>query len=165
MLWQWIKAAVRHHQHSKGATEYLISWERATLAGSDAHHRGDHQFALKQFEQAYKLSQQGMLNPESRQVFMHYYSLSSMNLAHLLSVLNKNSQTEKVLSDAHFKLLALMLDQQQADSVRHEARVQSEALLKNLVDFLCSAGRFSVAENLKDEFQRLRLRQVVSLAL
>ena len=143
----------------------LTEWEMKTVLGSEQLRQGDVRLALKSFDAALEVIKRGMLEQDSRgqqcqeskKELLHYYTLASMNVAHVLERLEKRSRLEKVLSDAHFNMLALMADGKRSWSLRQEARLQAEALLINLKAFLNAMGRRSVAESLQEEFRRLRI--------
>ena len=80
-----------------------------------------------------------------------------MNLAQALSCQKLQPESEKVLSDAHFNMLSVMVDTSEPVKFRDEARAQAELLLKNLIDFLVSMGRNKVADSLAEEFSRLKI--------
>jgi len=88
---------------------------------------------------------------------MQYYSLASMNLAQALSCNKLQPESEKVLSDAHFNMLSVMVDDSEPVIFRYEARTQAELLLKSLIDFLVGMGRNKVADSLVEEFSRLKI--------
>ena len=143
------------HSHKK-VQKALDDWERCTCLGNDFYYRKDFKSAILQFEKALEYARIGFSYRDERWTFMHYYSLASMNLAQALSCYQQQPQSEKVLSDAHFNMLSVMVNQSEPLKLRYEARVQAELLLKNLIDFLVSMGRNKVADSLVEEFTRLK---------
>ena len=135
----------------------LNGWERCTCSGSDFYHKKDYKSAILEFEKALEYARSGLMCQGEKAMFMQYYALASMNLAQALNCYQKQPQSEKVLSDAHFNMLSMMVDDAEPVSLRHEARVQAELLLKSLIDFLVSMGRNNVADSLTEEFARLKI--------
>ena len=88
---------------------------------------------------------------------MQYYSLASMNLAHALSMYQKQPQSERILSDAHFNMLSMMVDVSEPMTFRQEAKAQAELLLQSLKTYLAGVGRKKVADSLEEEFSRLKI--------
>jgi tetratricopeptide (TPR) repeat protein len=142
----------------KGKAQRLLAeWEYATCKGSELYQQKDYKTAILMFEQALKVAMVGLDNQQKQGQFMHYYTLASMNLAHALNTYKKQPQSERVLSDAHFNLLSLMVDQNKPSSFRQEARSQAEVLLNLLKKYLTSMGKTNVAESLEEEFYRLKV--------
>jgi len=139
----------------KSLQEILERWEYATCKGSECYQRDDLKSAIMYFESALLSAQTGLENDRKNTTFMHYYALASMNLAHVLTAYEKQPQSEKVLSDAHFNMLTYMVDVKQPSSFRREAKRQAEVLLMSLKKFLVQIGKSPVAESLEDEFYRL----------
>lgn len=137
--------------------QVLLGWEQCTCLGSDFYHKKDYKSAISQFEVALEYAREGLSCPGERATFMHYYALASMNLAQALNCYQQQPQSEKVLSDAHFNMLSVMVDTSEPVKFRDEARAQAELLLKNLIDFLVSVGRNNVADSLAEEFTRLKI--------
>ncbi|CCK76718.1 hypothetical protein OLEAN_C25420 [Oleispira antarctica RB-8] len=135
----------------------LNDWEHCTCLGSDFYHQKDYKLAILEFEKALDHARLGLKCQGERATFMQYYTLASMNLAQALSCYQKQPQSEKVLSDAHFNMLSMMVDDAEPLNLRYEARVQAELLLKSLIDFLVSVGRSKVADSLTEEFTRLKI--------
>lgn len=151
----------RAHSH-KTVQSILNGWEQSTCLGSDFYHQKDYKSAILEFEKALEHARAGLACKGERSKFMQYYALASVNLAQALSCYEKQPQSEKVLSDAHFNMLSMMVDDAEPVSLRHEAKIQAELLLKNLVDFLVSVGRNKVADSLAEEFTRLKITQSAS---
>lgn len=149
-----LKKKVRSHKRLQQA---LKDWEYCTCLGSDFYHQKDYKSAIVQFERSLEHARLGLGCQEERTTFMQYYSLASMNLAQALNCYHQQPQSEKVLSDAHFNMLSVMVDNSEPVILRYEARAQAELLLKNLVDFLVGMGRNNVAESLAEEFSRLKI--------
>jgi hypothetical protein len=141
----------------KKLQQQLKGWEQCTCLGSDFYHKKDYRAAIIQFESALEFARTGLTFEGERTTFMQYYTLASMNLAQALNCYQQQPQSEKVLSDAHFNMLSVMVDDSQPVKFRHEARAQAELLLKNLIDFLISMGRNKVADSLAEEFYRLKI--------
>jgi hypothetical protein len=80
-----------------------------------------------------------------------------MNLAHVLNSYQKQPQWERVLSDAHFNMLSLMIDVSEPLTFRQEAKAQAEVLLQSLIGYLANVGRKKVADSLEEEFSRLKI--------
>ena len=135
----------------------LRGWEHSTCLGSDYYHKKEYQAAILQFEKALGYARSGLECRAEKAIFMQYYSLASMNLAQALNCYQQQPQSEKVLSDAHFNMLSMMVDAAEPESHRYEAKKQAEFLLRNLIDFLASMGRKSVADSLLEEFTRLKI--------
>ena len=149
---------LRRKTHSqKRAQQALNDWEQCTCLGSEYYHKKDYKSAILEFEKALEHARNGFTCPNERVSFMHFYSLASMNLAQALNCYQQQPQSEKVLSDAHFNMLSVMVDDNEPVKLRYEARVQAEVLLKNLIDFLVSMGRNNVADSLAEEFSRLKI--------
>jgi ABC-type Fe2+-enterobactin transport system substrate-binding protein len=149
---------LRRKTHSqKRAQQALNDWEQCTCLGSDYYHKKDYKSAILEFEKALEHARNVFTCPNERVSFMHFYSLASMNLAQALNCYQQQPQSEQVLSDAHFNMLSVMVDDNEPVKLRYEARVQAEVLLKNLIDFLVSMGRNNVADNLAEEFTRLKI--------
>lgn len=144
-------------KRSQKAQELLASWELSTCSGSHFYNVGDYKNAILQFEKALKYAKEGLRSNRYRADFMQYYSLASMNLAHALNIYQKQPQSERVLSDAHFNMLSVMVDTSEPMAFRHEARTQAELLLQNLIDYLSSVGRKKAADSLEEEFSRLKI--------
>lgn len=140
---------------NKELKEILESWEYATCKGSECYQSNDLESAIHYFERALFSAQEGLKRDRKNTTFMHYYALASMNLAHVLTAYEKQPQSEKVLSDAHFNMLTYMVDVKQPRSFREEAKQQAEVLLVSLKKFLIQIGKSPVAESLEDEFHRL----------
>lgn len=149
-------SAKRSHAAQQEKT-LLAEWEVSTCSGSHFYNIGDYKNAILQFEIALTCAQQGLDQHKHHATFMQYYSLASMNLAHALNTYQKQPQSERVLSDAHFNMLSLMVDVSQPMPCRHEACVQAELLLQNLMRYLASVGRTKVADSLEEEFSRLKV--------
>jgi hypothetical protein len=139
----------------KALKNILESWEYATCKGSEFYQIDDLESAIHHFERALISAQKGLKKDRKNTIFMHYYALASMNLAHVLAIYKQQPQSEKVLSDAHFNLLTYMVDTTQPKSFRKEAKQQAEVLLVSLKKFLVQIGKKTVAESLEDEFHRL----------
>ncbi len=135
----------------------LKDWERFTCLGSDFYHQKDYKSAILQFQKALGHASAGLSSHGERTTFMQYYSLASMNLAQALSCNKLQPESEKVLSDAHFNMLSVMVDDSEPVIFRYEARTQAELLLKSLIDFLVGMGRNKVADSLVEEFSRLKI--------
>lgn len=135
----------------------LVDWELATCSGSEFYKQGDYKNAILQFEKALSYAKTGLEKNKQRTTFMKYYTLSSMNLAHTLNIYQKQPQWERVLSDAHFNMLSMMVDVSEPMSFRREAKVQAELLLKNLIGYLAKVGRQRVGDSLEEEFSRLKI--------
>jgi tetratricopeptide (TPR) repeat protein len=141
--------------------QVLKDWEQCTCLGSDHYHQKDYKAAILQFEKALAHARIGLSSRNNRATFMQYYTLASMNLAQALSCYQQQPQSEKILSDAHFNMLSVMVDDSEPVLFRHEARAQAELLLKNLIDFLTSVGRYKVADSLAEEFSRLKITNCI----
>lgn len=141
----------------KQLQKILDDWEYTTCKGSESFNQKDYQSAISYFEKALEFAKAGLSANSKRGRFMHFYTLSSMNLAHVLSASQRQSLSEKVLSDAHFNMLSLMMDQKQPRSFRSEARSQAELLMASLKRYLKSMGKNKVADSLEEEFYRLKL--------
>lgn len=149
---------LRVKTHSKKrALQALHDWEQCTCLGSDFYHKKDYKPAILEFEKALEYAHIGFSCQDQRATFMHFYSLASMNLAQALNCYQQQPESEKVLSDAHFHMLSVMVDDTEPVNLRYEARIQAELLLKNLTDFLVSMGRYNVADSLLEEFTRLKI--------
>jgi hypothetical protein len=135
----------------------LKDWEWSTCLGSDFYHQKDYKSAILQFQKALGHASAGLFDHGERATFMQYYSLASMNLAQALNCNKLQPESEKVLSDAHFNMLSVMVDDSEPVMFRYEARAQAELLLKNLIGFLVSMGRNKVADSLAEEFARLKI--------
>jgi hypothetical protein len=135
----------------------LADWELATCSGSEFYNQGDYKNAILQFEKALLLAKTGLATNKQRTTFMRYYTLASMNLAHTLNIYQKQPQWERVLSDAHFNMLSMMVDVSEPLSFRREAKVQAELLLKSLIGYLAKVGRQQVGDSLEEEFSRLKI--------
>lgn len=142
---------------TRQSQKILDDWEYATCKGSEHLNQDDFKTAIEYFEAALTYSKLGLKSPFWQGIFMQYYSLASMNLAHALMAYEKQRQSEKVLSDAHFHMLALMIDKKQSKSFRYEAKKQAELLLTSLKKFLINIDKIQVAESLEEEFYRLKL--------
>lgn len=152
------KKTLAEPQVVKNKTQNLLAeWEFATCKGSELYQQKDYKSAILFFEQALKASMLGLDIQQKQGVFMHYYTLASMNLAHALNTYKKQPQSERVLSDAHFNMLSLMVDQNKPSSFRREARTQAEVLLNLLKKYLTSIGKGNVADSLEEEFYRLKV--------
>jgi len=136
-------------------------WELSTCAGSNFYNQGDYRNAILHFEEALKYAKTGLESGKQRTVFMKYYSLASMNLAHALNTYQKQPQWERVLSDAHFNMLSLMVDDSVPLTFRQEAKAQAEVLLQSLIGYLAKVGRNKVADSLEEEFSRLKITNPV----
>lgn len=141
-------------QHSQ---KLLADWELSTCSGSQFYNVGDYKNAILQFEIALKSAKEGLENRKQRTTFMQYYSLASMNLAHALSMYQKQPQSERILSDAHFNMLSMMVDVSEPMTFRQEAKAQAELLLQSLKTYLAGVGRKKVADSLEEEFSRLKI--------
>lgn len=150
--------SLRGKLHSQKRVQQALSdWEQCTCLGSNFYHQKDYKSAIFQFEKALEHARIGLSCQDDRVTFMHYYTLASMNLAQALNCYQQQPQSEKVLSDAHFNMLSVMVDDGEPVKLRYEAKVQAELLLKNLIDFLVSMGRYKVADSLAEEFTRLKI--------
>jgi hypothetical protein len=141
----------------KKLQQALKDWEQCTCLGSELYHQKDYKSAILQFEKALEHACTGLSCERDRTTFMQYYTLASMNLAQALNCYQQQPQSEKVLSDAHFNMLSVMVDISEPVRFRDEARAQAEVLLQNLIDFLVSMGRNKVADSLAEEFSRLKI--------
>jgi len=141
----------------KQLQQALRDWEQFTCLGSEFYHQKDFKAAILQFEKALESARTGLSSQGERATFMQYYTLASMNLAQALNCYQQQPQSEQVLSDAHFNMLAVMVDTSEPLRFRDEARAQAEVLLQNLIDFLVSMGRNKVADSLAEEFSRLKI--------
>jgi hypothetical protein len=135
----------------------LADWELATCSGSEFFNQGDYKNAILQFEKALDLATTGLAINKHRSTFMKYYTLASMNLAHALNTYQKQPQWERVLSDAHFNMLSMMVDASEPLNFRQEAKIQAEVLLKSLMGYLAHVGRQQVGDSLEEEFARLKI--------
>lgn len=151
----------RKSPSNKKLQAFLKGWEHSTCLGSNFYHQKDYQAAILEFEKALDYARSGLKCKTEKAIFMQYYSLASMNLAQALNCYQQQPQSEKVLSDAHFNMLSMMVDVAEPESHRYEAKKQAEFLLKNLIEFLASMGRKSVADSLLEEFTRLKITQSV----
>lgn len=140
---------------TKSLQGILDRWEYATCKGSECYQQKDLKSAIMYFESALTSAIKGLESDRKNTTFMHYYALSSMNLAHVLTAYEKQPQSEKVLSDAHFNMLTYMVDVKQPSSFRREAKRQAEVLLMSLKKYLIQIGKSPVAESMEDEFYRL----------
>jgi hypothetical protein len=141
----------------KRLQQALKDWEQCTCLGSDLYHHKDFKAAIFQFEKALEYARIGLSCEGDRATFMQYFTLASMNLAQALNCYQQQPQSEKVLSDAHFNMLSVMVDVSELLRFRDEARAQAELLLHNLIEFLVSMGRNKVADSLAEEFSRLKI--------
>ena len=137
--------------------QLLADWELTTCEGSQFYNQGDYKNAILQFEKALAFAKLGLMSNKQRRVFMKYYSLASMNLAHALNTYQKLPQLERILSDAHFNMLSMMVDLSEPLTFRQEAKAQAELLLTNLIRYLTSVGKKKVADSLEEEFSRLKI--------
>ncbi|MGK0476974.1 MAG: hypothetical protein ACJAYV_002654 [Oleispira sp.] len=137
--------------------QLLTDWELTTCAGSQFYNQGDYKNAILQFEKALRFAKVGLTSNKQRTTFMKYYTLASMNLAHALNTYQKQPQWERVLSDAHFNMLSMMVDLSEPLTFRQEAKAQAELLLNNLNRYLTSVGKKKVADSLEEEFSRLKI--------
>lgn len=135
----------------------LEDWEYSTCKGSECYSQNELKDAIFYFENALSCAQSGLSSHHKTSIFMQYYSLASINLAHALIANKDKKQSEKALSDAHFNMLELMLDKKHSRSFRREAKQQAKLLLVNLKRYLINIGKNQVAESLEDEFFRLEL--------
>lgn len=135
----------------------LSDWELSTCAGSNFYNQGDYKNSILKFEEALGFANAGLASGKQRAIFMKYYTLASMNLAHVLNSYQKQPQWERVLSDAHFNMLSLMVDVSEPLTFRQEAKIQAEVLLQSLIGYLASVGRNKVASSLEEEFSRLKI--------
>jgi hypothetical protein len=135
----------------------LADWELATCKGSQFYNQGDYKNSILHFEKALGFAKAGLLSNKQRTTFMKYYTLASMNLAHALNTYQKQPQWERVLSDAHFNMLSMMVDSSEPPTFRKEAKTQAELLLNNLIRYLTSVGKKKVADSLEEEFSRLKV--------
>lgn len=135
----------------------LADWELATCTGSQFYNKGDYKNSIIHFEKALKSAKAGLLTNKQRATFMKYYTLASMNLAHALNTYQKQPQWERVLSDAHFNMLQMMVDSSEPLTFRQEAKAQAELLLDNLIRYLTRVGKKKVADSLEEEFCRLKV--------
>ena len=141
----------------KQLQQALEQWEFATCKGSECYNRHEYKQAITYFENAHKYAKSGLANKFRQEKFMQYYTLASMNLADALMAYEKRFQSEKVLSDAHFNMLSLMMDKKNPNTFRREAKEQAEMLMSRLKKFLVNIGKSKVAESLEEEFYRLKL--------
>ncbi len=151
------KSGQTFKKSKKDSQQLLEDWEQATCKGSECYNQKQYELAIKQFEIALTAALAGLETQKKQKLFMHYYTLASMNLAHALNTYKKQPQSEKVLSDAHFNMLSLMVDKNKPSSYRQEARSQAEVLLNLLKKYLTSMGKSNVADSLEDEFYRLKV--------
>lgn len=135
----------------------LSDWELSTCAGSQFYSQGDYKNSILQFEKALGFAKTGLVRNKQRTTFMKYYTLASMNLAHALKTYQKQPQWERVLSDAHFNMLSMMVDLSEPLTFRQEAKAQAELLLNNLIRYLTHVGKKQVADSLEEEFSRLKV--------
>ncbi len=140
---------------TKEIQKLLESWEYNTCLGSEHFNQKEYKTAALYFEKSLAQATLGLTGNKRQETFMQYYTLASMNLAHALSHYNKLPQSEKVLSDAHFNMLSMMVDRKQANSFRRLAKVQADLLMQSLRKYLDSIGRTKVADSLEEEFYRL----------
>ncbi|MGK0249959.1 MAG: hypothetical protein ACI910_002723 [Oleispira sp.] len=70
----------------------LNDWEHCTCLGSDFYHQKDYKSAILHFERALEYARLGINCQREREVFMHYYSLASINLAQALSRYQQQSR-------------------------------------------------------------------------
>lgn|GEM_PF-2727531 len=145
----------RELKTAKQIQQLLEEWEYNTCLGSEYSNQKDYKSAILYFEKALTQATLGLSTNKRQVVFMQYYSLASMNLAHALNQYQKLPQSEKVLSDAHFNMLSMMVDRNQPASFRYQAKAQADVLLQSLKNYLNSMGRASVADSLEEEFYRL----------
>lgn len=137
--------------------QLLADWELTTCEGSQFYNQGDYKNAILQFEKALGFAKKGLASNKQRTTFMKYYTLASMNLAHALNIYQKQPQWERVLSDAHFNMLSMMIDASEPLTFRQEAKIQAELLLNNLIRYLTRVGKKKVADSLEEEFSRLKI--------
>ena len=156
-MFLFISRLRRKTKPQKRLQQALKDWEWTTCLGSDLYHQKDYKSAILQFQKALEHARTGLTSDGERTIFMQYYSLASMNLAQALSCQKLQPESEKVLSDAHFNMLSVMVDTSEPVKFRDEARAQAELLLKSLIDFLVSMGRNKVADSLAEEFSRLKI--------
>jgi hypothetical protein len=142
---------------AKQAKKMLEGWEYSTCRGSECYSQYKFKEAILHFKNALHYAQSGLEGGYKRTVFMKYYSLASMNLAQALTAYEKQSQSERILSDAHFNMLSFMMDKNQTKIFRREAKQQAKLLLSSLKIFLIHMGKNKVAESLEDEFYRLEV--------
>ncbi len=141
--------------------QMLKDWEQCTCLGSNFYHQKNYSAAISQFEKALTHARLGLSCQAEKATFMQYYSLASMNLAQALNCYKQQLQSEKVLSDAHFNMLSVMVDDTESVLLRHEAKTQAELLLQTLTNFLTSMGRNKVADSLAEEFSRLKITNYI----
>ncbi len=141
----------------KQLQQALEQWELATCKGSECYNRQEFKQAIVYFENALIQAELGLAKEYRQGDFMQYYTLASMNLADALISNEKQFQSEKVLSDAHFNMLSLMMDKKNPNTFRREAKEQAEMLMSRLKKFLVNIGKNKVAESLEEEFYRLKL--------
>jgi len=153
-MFNWLK---RCNSAEISAELYQQRWEEQTLKGSELSGKKLFSEAQRCFRKAQQIAERGSAQYPQDETLLHYYALSSMNLAHVCHSRALNSETEQVLSDAHFNMTSLMLDDAKDLGIRQHARVQAEVLLKSLMRFLQQTGKTQVAHGLEEEFNRLAL--------
>lgn len=151
-MFNWLK---RRNLSQTSAELLLQQWEEQTLKGSELSRQKLFTEAQVHFRKARQIACQGCAKHPENKTLLNYYSLSCMNLAHVCHSRALNSETEQVLSDAHFSMTSLMLDKNKDPGVRQYAKLQAEMLLKSLSRFLQQIGKSQVASGLEEEFQRL----------
>lgn len=139
----------------------LQCWEYHTLLGGELLSIGEQEAALDHFQQSWQVANRQLkdlaLSEPNRGQFVDLFALAVMNVCYILHLQGKSEQLEKILSDGHFRLLAMMSNQGEPTGLRHLAQCQAKQLLKELTSFLSRQGRNKVADSLQNEFSRLEL--------